>query len=143
MFAIFVFGFILFCFFFEKGYKRKKSKNVTLDYIETINIHETVVEDPSIFNTVEEQALYYQGFLNHDIQESIWGSPKIRDSDYQIYITLDHFKPKLSLLSEIPEPVLIVPQSNVNVKKEERIIRKNEEEYRFRLALRRSLISIV
>ena len=109
-------------------------------------VHETLLEDPKMLDSVEEQFLDYQGMCETDIPSNIWEAAQIGDTQekqYRMDVIWGYLKSKLPLLAEIALSVLVIPHSNAGEERVFSTIRKNKTEFRSRLQLGGSLNAIM
>ena len=126
----------------------EKRSKVTFENIqEVINsfsrINATIINDPAILDTVEEEFLDYQAMAESDIPNDIWEAALKSDGEHRMDIIWGHLEPKLPSLGAIALSVLVVPHSNAGEERVFSMIKKNKTDFRANLQLDGSLNSIM
>ena len=125
-----------------------RGNEVPFSYAERIlphfsNIHNTVVNDPSVLQVVQDECAEYQGMAKEEIPNSIWGRAMVEGDKYRMDVIWGHLKERFPNLPDIALTVLTVTHSNASDERVFSMVKKNQTEFRSHLQLGGSLNSIV
>ena len=111
-------------------------------------IHNQLIENPRMLDTLQEEFMEYQSMVKEEIPEKVWNEASIKesafnDNPYHMDMVWGHLRKCFPLLAEVAISVLVIPHSNAADERVFSMIRKNKTEFRSALDLGHSLNSIM
>ena len=132
--------------------------NTPFSYVEKTlpffkHIHQTTVDDPAVLERVHDEYIEFQAMPDTGIPPNIWKNAELvtsetefdqrRKREIRMDVIWGYLRHRFPDLAAIALTVLIVPHSNAAEESVFSVIRKNKNEFRARLKLSGSLISIM